>query len=105
VRLLGVAHAVVDDEAGGHHEVEVAGAGRGVKNGTVMAWGGVKENGTAEHAEHAKGGGALLGQDGAFHLAEPMIRCDRGQPGSRRAFRKMEPQNTQRMQRGRALQG
>jgi hypothetical protein len=27
-----------------------------------------KENGTANHAEHAKGGGALQGQDGAFDL-------------------------------------
>jgi hypothetical protein len=27
-----------------------------------------KENGTANHAEHAKGGGALQGQDDAFDL-------------------------------------
>jgi hypothetical protein len=27
-----------------------------------------KENGTAKHAEHAKGGGALQGQDDAFDL-------------------------------------
>ena len=27
-----------------------------------------KENGTAKHAEHAKGGGALKGQDDAFDL-------------------------------------
>jgi hypothetical protein len=29
---------------------------------------GRKENGTANHAEHAKGGGALQGQDDAFDL-------------------------------------
>jgi hypothetical protein len=27
-----------------------------------------KENGTANHAKHAKGGGALQGQDDAFDL-------------------------------------
>ncbi len=27
-----------------------------------------KKNGTAKHAEHAKGGGALQGQDDAFDL-------------------------------------
>jgi hypothetical protein len=55
-----------------------------------------KENGTANHANHAKGGGALQGQDDAFDLkarlaeveqqaemqargirAQPMIRLDR----------------------------
>jgi hypothetical protein len=37
VRLLRMARAVVDDEAGGHGGGDVAGEGRGVKRG-VWAW-------------------------------------------------------------------
>jgi hypothetical protein len=35
-----------------------------------------KENGTANHAEHAKGGGALQGQDDAFDLKARLAKVE-----------------------------